>query len=176
MIGTEPEKGELRKSILPVMAIVASIIAVLLGVTAVVFYSDLTQISPCDGGLGLSTCPVNAEFGLEQWDHGVFANGTYAYNFVLFPGSVYQVNTTSFSISFETSPGSNVTPASIAMYSLQGAELVTYHLSGEVWTAAQVIEVNLPSDLRLVSSMAMVDDNMQISDPTGHFTIGIGIT
>lgn len=176
MIATGPQKGGSTNTALRVVAIVTSVLALLFGVFAVVLYSDLSQTSPCDGGLGVSPCPASVGFGLEEWDHAVLANGSYTYSFVLFPVGSYHLNTSSLWISFATSSGGNVSPASVVMYSAQGVGLVAYYHFGTWWIAAQGLVINLPSALRLGSTTALAGDNMEISDSSAHSSIGIGIT
>ncbi len=154
---------------------ISAAFAVLFGVAAYVLFVDLSQISTCNGGIELSPCEAATGFGLEEWNHGILSNGTYVYTFVIFPVGVYQVNSTTLSMTFQTSEGANVTPGGLDVYTFQGSIETAYVPSGGTWVAAEPMLIDLPSLIRLTSSTSLVDDSMEIADPSGHFFIGVGI-
>jgi hypothetical protein len=174
MIPPQPKRGPWKTAFVVGVTISAAF-AVLFGVTAFVLYSDISHISPCDDATGASPCLGSVGFGVEEWEHGVLANGTYTYRFVVFPVGVYQLNSSGISITFQNSYGGNVAPESVSIVSLQGAPVVSYELVGSGWTAAQSVAIGLPSVLTFSSSTSLVDDAVTMAYPAAHYSISIGI-
>lgn len=171
-----PKREEGWKAAFIVGVTISTAFAALFGVVAYVLFTDLSHVSACDGGIDLATCQTPVGIGVEEWNHGTFSNGSYVYTFVIFPVGLYQVNSTALTLAFQTSEGANVTPGGLEVYSFQGTAETAYVPSTTGWIAAQPVTIDLPSLIRLSSPTSLVDDSMEIADPTDHFTIWIGIT
>lgn len=155
---------------------ISTAFALLFGIAAYVLFTDLSHVSACDGGIGQTPCQTQVGIGIEEWNHGILANGSYVYTFVIFPVGLYQVNSTGLYLAFQTSEGASVTPGSVEVYSFQGTAETAYVPSTTDWIAAQPVIIDLPSLIRLSSSTSLVDDSMGIVDSSSDFTISIGIT
>ncbi|MCI4372890.1 MAG: hypothetical protein L3K02_04535 [Thermoplasmata archaeon] len=145
--------------------IAVALVAITLGGFAALFYFDLAQISPCDGGLapGGPSCS-GTTLQVEQLGQSRLVNGTYSASMILYPGSANVPLSNDLSISVWNDSGRNVPLLSVTLSATWGRTLANFSASGTNWTTAQSVEIPWPDVLTIASSTALAGQYISVAD------------
>lgn len=166
MTAGEPANTEPRTRLLRWALVIAVVVSIVLGAIAVVLFSDLLAVGPCNGGIGLGvySCPANPGFHAEQLGHSQFINGSFVCSFIVYPLGSLTLYSTNLRVWAENLSGTRVSLSSVVMTSADGSILVNYSLTGTNWTADKSVEIPEPAILTATSSTSLVGQWLVISD------------
>jgi hypothetical protein len=146
--------------------VVAVVVAVLASAFAAAYYAQLTKISPCDGGIGISAgCPPLIGATFVQLGHGRLAGATYVYTFLAVPDYPPGINPSSLTLrAYSATSDVTLSLLNVTLSSPNGSLLATYHAVSGNWTAATTADIGEVDLLALSSSTNISGEWVSIWD------------